>query len=446
MAFRRSLTACAYIRTGQAVSARSGMLFMRAFGRLSRIIRNQSGNALILTTLSLPVMIGAGGLATDSIQWTLWKRQIQRQADSAALAGAYARAQGGNVTTSATAEINRHSFVTLTGSPTIENAPTTGAFAGNTNAVRVVLSTSQVLPFSSLFLSSPPVIRAEATAAAVAGGEYCARASESTSVPGITMQGNATVDLGCGMFTNSTASNAVVAGGSSSISATPIAAVGGLQSSSNYASGTVLQPYSISPPDPFAALPNPTVPSPCSAKLTVSPNSTQSVSNSGTACYRGMDLKGTVNFAPGIYIIDGSSFSAGSQAVITGTGVTFILTSNTAASNPSSIATMDINGGANIQLTATTAGVFAGVLFYQDRRAQDSGTNTINGNASSLLQGAIYMWSQALSFSGDSGMQTQCVQIVARRITFIGNNHIVNTCPSGSGAHAFTGTRVQLVD
>lgn len=419
---------------------------MRAFGRLSRFIRNQSGNALILTTLSLPVMIGAGGLATDSIQWTLWKRQIQRQADSAALAGAYAKAQGGNVTTSANTEINRHSFVTLSGSPTIENAPTTGAYAGNTNAVRVVLSTSQTLPFSSLFLSSPPVIRAEATAAAVTSGNYCVISLESTSSAGITMQGNASVNLGCGIATNSKAANAVVAGGSSSISATPVAAVGGLQSSSNYASGTTLQPYSITQPDPFAALPTPTVPSPCNAKLNVSPTETMSVTNSGTACYRGMDLKGTVHFAPGIYYIDGSSFSAGSQAVITGTGVTFILTSNTAASNPSSIATLDINGGANIQLTATTAGIYAGVLFYQDRRAQDSGTNTINGNASSMLQGAIYMPSQAASFSGDSGMTTQCVQIVTRRVTFIGNNNIVNNCPSGSGAHSFTGTRVQLVD
>ena len=371
------------------------------FARLPSLMRSERGNVLFIATMSLPVLIGAGGLATDTIQWTLHQREIQRQADSAALAGAYARAQGGSPATSATAKINRHSFVTLLGSPTIENAPTTGSYAGNANAVRVVLQTRQALPFSSIFINSPPTLTAEATAAVISNGNYCVISLEPNATAGIIMQGNASVTMGCGIATNSTAANAVVAGGSSSILATPVAAVGGLQASSNYASGTTLQPYSITQPDPFASLPTPTLPS-CSAKLTVAPNATQHVTNaSGVACYRGMDLKGTVSFDAGVYYIDGSSFSAGSQAVISGAGVTFILTSNNATSNPGSIATVDINGGANIQLTAPASGTYAGVLFYQDRQAQDSGTNNINGNASSVLQGAIYMPSQEVSFSGN---------------------------------------------
>jgi len=412
---------------------------------LARLLRDEGGNVLFITTMALPVLIGAGGLATDTIQWTLWKREIQRQADSAALAGAYARAQGSSVTTAATADINRHSFVTLSGSPTIENAPTSGGYAGNANAVRVVLKTQQPLPFSSMFLSTAPMLTAEATAAAISNGNYCVISLESTTAVGVTMQGNATVRMGCGIATNSTATNAVVAGGSSSVYATPIAAVGGLQSRSNYATGTTLQPHSISQPDPFSNLPTPTVPS-CNAKLSVGPNSTQNVANpSGTTCYRGMDLKGTVNFAAGTYYIDGGTLSLGSQANISGSGVTFILTSNNATSNPSSIATIDVNGGATVQLTAPTSGTYAGVLIYQDRRALDSSTNNVNGNASSKLQGAVYMPSQAVSFSGDSGMDTACFQIVSRRVTFTGNNNIANNCPSGSGAGSFTGTRVQLV-
>ena len=80
-------------------------------------------------------------------------------------------------------------------------------------AVRVILQTSEVLPFSSFFMSSPPVIRAEATAAAVTNGEYCVISLESTTATGITMQGNASVNMGCGLVTNSKAANAVVAGG-----------------------------------------------------------------------------------------------------------------------------------------------------------------------------------------------------------------------------------------
>jgi hypothetical protein len=413
---------------------------------LRRLFGDRSGNVLIIATLSLPVLIGAGGLATDTIQWTLWQKEMQRQADSAALAGAYALAQGASAVTNATSEIGRHDYVTFSATPVIENAPTSGSYAGNANAVRVVLKTSQKLPFSSMFLASAPVLTAEATAAVVNNGNYCVISFEKTATAGVTMQGNATVSMGCGIATNSTASNAVVAGGSSSIYATPVSAVGGLASSSNYASGTVLLPHSIVQQDPFANLPTPDVPPGCGAKLTVAPNATAAVSNpSGVACYRGIDIKGTVSFAPGVYVIDGNALSFGSQAVVSGSGVTFILTSNNATSNPSSIATLDTNGGANVQLTAPTSGTYKGVLIYQDRRALDSGTNTINGNASSIIEGAIYMPSQAASFSGNSGMNTKCVQIAVRRVTFIGNTNIVNQCPSGSGSSSFTGTSVQLV-
>lgn len=410
--------------------------------KIEKILRHEGGNALFIATLAMPVLIGAGGLATDTIQWTLWKRQIQRQADSAALAGAYAKAQGGNVSSAATTEVNRYSFVTLSTSPVIENAPTSGSYAGDTAAVRVILQTSQVLPFSSFFMSNPPVIRAEATAATVTNGNYCVISLESTTAVGVTMQGNASVNMGCGIITNSKATSAVSAGGSSVVVATPVAAVGGLQSSSNFVSPTTLQPYHVAQPDPFASLPDPVLPN-CSNKQTVQPNDPATTIQPG--CYRGMDLKGTVTLAAGVYYIEGSSFSVGSQATVIGTDVTIILTSNTAATNPSSIATIDMNGGANVQLTAPTSGTYAGVLFYQDRRAQDSGTNKINGNSSSKFQGAIYMPQQEVMFSGTSGMNTNCLQIVSRRVVFTGNNDINNQCPSGSGAASFTGTRVQLV-
>lgn len=416
------------------------------FKLIGRIIRNECGNALFIATLAMPVMIGAGGLATDTVQWTLWKRQIQRQADSAALAGAYAKAQGGNATSSATADINRHSFVTLSASPVIENAPASGPFAGDATAVRVVLQTSHVLPFSSFFMSAPPVITAEATAASVTNGNYCIIALESTAAVGVTLQGNATVNMGCGIVTNSRAANAVYAGGSSVVTATPVAAVGGLQSSSNYVSPTTLEPYHVAQPDPYAGLADP-VATGCTARERVQPSDAPRTITPG--CYRGMDLNGSVTLAPGTYFIDGDSFSVGSQANVTGTGVTIVLTSSNATNNPGSIATVTMNGGATVNLTASTSGIYDGILFYQDRRALDSGTNTINGNSSSTFEGAIYMPRQEVQFSGTAGMVTTCLQIVSRRVTFTGNSNIANTCPppppGETGAGSFTGTRVQLV-
>ncbi|PNQ04842.1 pilus assembly protein TadG-related protein [Sphingobium sp. SA916] len=417
-------------------------MFGRAVGRL---LRDRTGNVLMMAAASMPVLVGAAGLATDTVQWTLWKRQIQRQADSAALAGAYAVAQGFSASDSATSDINRMSLVTLTQTPTIENAPTTGSYAGNSKAVRVVLQTSAELPFSKILGVKAPVIYGEATAAVVGSGDYCVVALEKTSAVGITLQGNATVNLGCGIATNSRASNAVTAGGSSTVTATPVAAVGGLTSSSNYVSPTTLLPYSIPVQDPYASLPTPTASdlSGCGGNANVQPNNSKSIS---PGCYKNFNVKGTLNMAPGVYFIDSTTFDIGSQAVVNGTGVTIILTSGNAATNPSSIANVNINGGATLNLKAPTdlSDPYHGVLFYQDRRALDSGTNTINGNASSVLQGAFYFPGQAMSFSGTSGMTTDCVKMVGKRVTFIGNSNIVNQCKD-TGVDKFTATLVKLV-
>src|SRR3546814_7610700 len=69
----------------------------------------------------------------------------------------------------------------------------------------------------------------------------------------------------------------------------------------------------------------------------------------------GLRISGTADFAPGVYIIADGDFAIGSQAVITGEEVTFVLTGAT----PSSIGNVTINGGAEITLTPTTTGEMA---------------------------------------------------------------------------------------
>ncbi len=71
------------------------------FGKLWR---NKRGNALAIAAACLPLFVGAAGLATDTIQWTLWKRQLQRAADSAAIAGVYDRVAKSGATTNTDAD------------------------------------------------------------------------------------------------------------------------------------------------------------------------------------------------------------------------------------------------------------------------------------------------------------------------------------------------------
>ena len=66
---------------------------------LRKLWNNDRGNALVLAAAGLPLLIGSAGLATDTIQWALWKRQLQRAADSAAIAGVYHRFKHEGATT-----------------------------------------------------------------------------------------------------------------------------------------------------------------------------------------------------------------------------------------------------------------------------------------------------------------------------------------------------------
>ena len=409
---------------------------------LSRLWRNERGNALIVCAATLPLVIGAAAIGVDTIQVSVAKRQLQRAADSAALAGAYAIVQSQDVDGAVVYDLTLNDDVALSGSPTIENAPTVGSYAGNDRAVRVVLAADRSVPFFSFFRDSTMPITAEATAAIVYQGQYCMVSLEDTNVTGITFTGSTSVNLGCGVVSNATSANAISADGASTVIASPVAAVGGVPSSASYASGTMLLPYSPAQSDPYSDLPTPTVPTPCNPELKVQPNDPRV--DVAPGCYRGMDIKGPVNFLPGQYIIDGRSLSFGSQADVTGTGITFILTSSTAATDPSSIATISMHGHAVLDITAPTTGAYEGVLMYQDRRAP-FGDSHINGNSASRFHGGFYFPSQQLTFNGNTGMRTECIQLVARRLVFSGNSSVQNTCPEEGGAEAFDATFVRLV-
>src|SRR6476469_1954432 len=228
------------------------------FKFLKKLWRDRRGNALIVAGASLPLIIGSAGLATDTIQWVLWKRELQRLADSSALAGVYAIKAGNavgtcsNLTTPAYTDpvaydIKTNNVITSDSNLTcdVHNSPLSGAYVADPDAVQVDLSMPRNLSFSGMFMSAAPTIRASATATIVPSGTYCVISLESGAVTGLDATGSTNVNLGCGMITNSTSLSAAVATGSSSVTASPIAAVGGIPASSHWASGTVLQPFTI---------------------------------------------------------------------------------------------------------------------------------------------------------------------------------------------------------
>ena len=427
---------------------------MRAFGWLRRLRESERGNVLLITAAVMPLLVGSAAVGLDTIQMALWKRQLQRSADSAALAGAYAVVQEKSPSNAAQADlVINNQDLPLSSPALIQQAPPVAPFAGDPRAVRVVLTAQRSFPFLGFFIGSDPIIEVNATAAAIFQGQYCMVSLEDGNATGITFTGSTNVDLGCGVVSNSRSATAILASGSARIRATPVGAVGGVPASTGYVQPTTLVPYTSKQADPYAGLPRtPSPPSTCQnlGSIDVQPNQTRTINTQNTNTAKnfcitgGADIKGTLNLAPGTYYVDGGLFALGSQAVLNGTGVTIILTSST-PTVPTSFADISMHGGAVVNLSSPPSGTYKGVLFYQDPRTP-FGESRINGNSASIIDGGLYFPSRQLVFNGNTGLQTRCIQLVARRLTFSGNSAVQNQCDENTnGARAFDANFVRLV-
>ena len=111
------------------------------------------------------------------------------------------------------------------------------------------------------------------------------------------------------------------------------------------------------------------------------------------------------------------------------------------ADDPANIGNLMIAGGTTNTLTAPN-GVdddYAGVLFYQDRRATAFTSvkikgqladqiinNEILGGAATDLDGALYFPSQGIRYGGGAGVGDGCTQIIGLKVTFAGNSNVLN--------------------
>lgn len=404
---------------------------------LKKLRRDKRGNVLILTAAAFPLLCGSAGLAVDTIQWTLWKRQLQRAADSAAIAGVYDYQKAKDETAGRTAVTNdlvqnRKMWMALSATPAVTFPVDNGQA---TRQVRVVLTVQQELPFSSIFMNAVPVITARATAALVpAGGTACFRAGAGTSVVGIKNNGNATIDAPkCIGYSNSTSTNSASAGGSSKIILRAIAAVGGISQSKNWKVGAYL-PYSPVLPDEYADI-NPT-----SAEMTdctAEPLSLASL-KSGRNCFSSLKvLPGNTLDLTGK--ISGPIFINAGDVDLKGTftckGCTIVLTNSDPATN-AHIGTYTTNAQGLNNIDATTEGKYAGLAIFQDRRAAAE-TITINGGSGSVINGAVYFPNALLKLNGNGTSDSMCAKFNASQLEFTGTSGMTISDPDSTACKAF---------
>lgn len=441
-----------------------------------RLWNDKRGNALILLGAALPMLVASAGLATDTIQWALWKRQLQRAADSAAIAGVYTRIKTNtqvavDAGVNADLAMNNHVGIAfMTNYPDIDLIADSGDFRSQ---VEVTLAVTKQLPFSSMFMTASPTILTRARAASVPGAdEFCVLATDpSVAVIGLEITGSSYLDLGdCSLMANSTnptqaASNGNSGGGNSgsgsTVKAASLAAAGGVKFSNSW---DVDDYDPNSPPiaDPFASLPVPA----CTKNVSVDMTRNQTYPmdrttgthmdtagdvvcfNGAGASKLGLKIQGALKLQTGVtYLINGGNLEMNSTgSSLSCTGCTLVMTKIGDAANTGNI---KLTGG-TISMTAPTTGTYKGVVLYQDRRASDAGTggqNHINGNSGASLVGAVYIGNRSLLYNGGSQTNAACMQIVSKRVSFSGSSafKMASACPLSGLTPMGGGRRVRLV-
>ena len=422
------------------------------------LIKDQGGGALAFAGLLLPVIVGFAGLGVDLTHWYSQRRAMQNMADGAAIAATHAVMAGAGadaIADAAEAGAMRNGWTATEGYTVQTFAPPQGGmYPGLARAAEVRIGRAVPLYFLGTLGMQPVNVTARATGAAVDNGPQCVIALDHEADRAVDFSGNSTVNLGCGVASNSSSNEAIFVGGNATLTANPAQAFGDIYvgNSATLVTQSPVQPYSQRVEDPYDDVIMPVSPSTCTyTNFWVQTGDTylSPPLQPGRYC-GGLRISGTADLSPGTYIVADGDFEIGSQAVVTGDEVTIVLTGTT----PAGVGNVSINGGAEVTLTPPTSGALAGILFFQDPNADPGGTNSLgeshfNGNALVQLTGALYFPQRQVEYGGGaSAAGASCLHIVAKRVKFTGNANITNdpAACAAFGVQEVNQLRVQLIE
>jgi hypothetical protein len=419
------------------------------FARRSR----QRGFVAVAYAAMIVGVVGFTGLAVDVGYMQYEKRRLQAAADAAAM-GALREMELGNTDLSTAGQndsaLNGFTNGTNNVTVTIANPPTSGAYSGSAAAVQATVK--KVMPTffmmimgqNSVTLTATAVARTTTTEGSVGG---CIFVMNKTASGAFTIVGNVTISSACGAVVNSNASDAFSMTGNATYTLASGAQVGVV------GPGTVGQGWSFSGGgqlinaststselpvniqtfgDPLAAVAVPTaggmtVQSTSGTTIKPSDNTTL---NPGIYC-GGIDVKGTVNFASGTYVLAGGGMTIESQAVVTNASGGVMFYNTTGSFSPScgntAAGSYTFNGGASINLQGLTVSDglgSCGVLFFDDRNVTGL-SHKILGNSTSTFDGALYFLHSYAEFLG-TNKTPGYLYIVADTLALKGNANLGN--------------------
>jgi Flp pilus assembly protein TadG len=413
-----------------------------------KILRDESGQVLVLTVLCASCFMGFVALAIDVGLFLHAKRVVQTAADSGAIAGA-AELNFGDMTTAAQADAAQNGVTDGVGGATVtvNNPPTSGPHLGSNGYVEVIVSQPQPTFFLNLFNRSSMMVTARAVATTVPSPS-CVDTLQTNpttptgshgapvSVPGIDMSsGSPVLTLSsCGILDNAEGTaGSLTMGGGTTISAASIGVLG-TTSIHNGASLTPPTPTTLTAPisDPLSSIVSAPLASSYSGSCQADPALSKSIpytigpsTSTGFVCYNGLTISHspTVTLNPGLYIINGpGTLDVSGGAVVNGTGVTFYFVNG---------AGFNITNGAALTLSAPTNGAYSGLLFYQD--PNDTASDAFVGGSSGSLNGIFYLPNANLTFANGNS-STFSTDLVVGSLVMTGNAKIKPYAPLAGGS------------
>jgi Flp pilus assembly protein TadG len=348
--------------------------------------RNERGQTLPLVAFAMFGLIGLTSMAVDFGYWSYQQRLMQTAADSAAIAGTTELAYSNTLASIASAAQTDSASNGFTNGAnnttvTVNNPPLSGSYAGNTQAVEVIVSKQLPVHFAALFGQSSTVVSARAVGMLTTVNRNCIFALDSSNNAAIT-EDDATITMPkCGMISN---------GGflfnQGTITAASIGHAGSNITVNNTVFPSASPQTSVQAADPCPTVSgcaylkaNPPAAGNCASQTTFNSSTTITI-NPGTYCAQVIfEGGGNVVFNPGLYIFE-SGFVNNSSPSMSGTGVTFYIQGGN----------IIINGNPTINFSAPTTGNYAGVLVYQPASNTqqfiiNSGTSQTSGGWAGMI-------------------------------------------------------------
>lgn len=356
--------------------------------KFARKLKDESGQAMILTLLSMTVLLGFVGFAADIGTLLRAKRNLQIAADSAAVAGA-AELNYGDMTAAAQAAAAQNGVIVGTngGAVAVNTPPLYGAYAGQAGYVEAIVSQNQPTSFMNVFNIVSQTVTARAVAT-TSTGNGCVYVLNPTSTGAMVVQGSFVVSSpGCGVIVDSTDPAALQITGAGTLTAGSVGVVendGGPIGNSTPAPVTGIAPES----DPFAALVPPT-PAGC---ITPPGTLTGTITAGCYSAPAGSSLTlSNVTLGAGTYVLEGNVTLAGTVTSDVG-GTTLDIVNGALTESPGTV----------LDLVAPTSGAYNGIAIMEP--APNATMMVLDlGNSSGLIDGIIYAPDAELTLQNSSG-------------------------------------------